>query len=162
MTNARLNKVEADLEAAQRRCNTTHEQLQQAEAHAAALEGELRSASEELRLRSEHAERVTAAIEILKRDHEANKTRLFEARRLAARAEAESRRNADQLRADLKRAEQRLRGIKGEAAGFRKKLKRERELHQGTRNELDRVLGSRSWALTAPFRKMVAWIRRPT
>lgn len=187
---ARADTLQAELEASQQRYKSAQEQLDEVSAklektgrellkskeqhaaishellHAQArleeLESEMLSTSRALKLRTEHSERVAAAVEALKQDHEANKTRLFEARRLAARAEAESRRNVDRLRADLKRAEQRIRGIKGEAAGFRKKLKRERELHQRTRNELDRVLGSRSWALTAPFRKMVAWIRRPT
>lgn len=189
-TRARSDMLKADLEASQQSCKSAQEQLeqvsaklretegellekkerhaaislelQQAQARLEVLEREMLSNSRALELRTEHAERVAAAVEALKRDHEANKTRLFEARRLAARAEAESRRNADQLRADLKRAEQRIRGIKGEAAGIRKKLKRERELHQATRKELDRVLGSRSWALTAPFRKIVAWTRRPS
>lgn len=137
-TRALLSTVEADLEAAQRRCNTAEEQLQQAQTHADVLNSELRSALEKLRLRSEHAERVTAAVEALKRDHEANKTRLFEARRLAARAEAENKRNIDQLRAELKRAEHRIRDIEGEAAGIREKLKRERELRVEAQTQLQK------------------------
>ncbi|NLC60368.1 MAG: hypothetical protein GX761_03670 [Gammaproteobacteria bacterium] len=158
-THARLSAVEADFEAAQRRCNTAEEQLQQARTHADVLESELRSALEKLRLRSEHAERVTAAVEALKRDHEANKARLFEARRLAARAEAENKRNIDQLRAELKLSEHRVRGIKGEAAGIREKLKHERKLRAEAQTQLQKILESRSWALTAPFRKVMARIR---
>lgn len=162
-----LDEVSAKLEKTGRELLKSKEQhaaisheLLHAQARLEELESEMLSTSRALKLRTEHSERVAAAVEALKQDHEANKTRLFEARRLAARAEAESRRNVDRLRADLKRAEQRIRGIKGEAAGVRKKLQRERELHRQTRDELSALLTSRSWTVTSPLRWMGSLGRR--
>ena len=67
--------------------------------------------------------------------------------------------HAEQVQAELTRARKKLQGLKGEAAGLRKRLKRERELHQQARQDLASTLGSRSWALTAPLRKMARWAR---
>lgn len=177
-TAEQLKRAQTDLEAygqrhaaEQRELEETVEKLKAVEAerksaeqhHVAVretLESELLVSSRKLQLQTEHAERVAAAIEALKKDHEANKARLFEARQAVVRAHAESKRNADRMQAELKRAEQRIRGIKGEMAGFRKKLHRERELHQLASAQLAAMLASRSWALTAPLRKIAEWVRK--
>ena len=164
-----LLAASASLEAANRLQDATQQDLQraielrqQAETGRAALEDELRASSRKLELQAQHAERVAAAIEELKQDHRADKARLSKARRAASRAEVDARRvaeHAEQVQAELTRARKKLQGLKGEAAGLRKRLKRERELHQQARQDLASTLGSRSWALTAPLRKVARWAR---
>lgn len=151
-TEDRLAKAEAELEVSERKLGAVGSELEKARGRVTALESDLATRTRDLDLRLEHAARVAAAVEELKRSHEADKARLVETRRALAEAETGKNRIAAQLHAERKRADQRVRGVKGEAAGFRKKLKRERELHQQARNELSAILASRSWALTSPLR----------
>lgn len=146
-------------DAIQQDLQRTIELRQQAETGRKALEDELRASSRKLELHAQHAERVAAAIEQLKQGHSADRTQLSRARRRASRAEAEARRVAEHAQVELERARKKLQGVKGEAAGLRKKLKRERKLHQQVQRDLEMTLGSRSWALTAPLRKMARWVK---
>lgn len=159
-TTDRLERAEADLQVALKQNDVAACALEQAKAREQELESKLLDSSRSLELQAEHAQRVAAAIEVLKRDHEAGKIQLAEARRAIVREEAVRRRVVEQMQSELKRGTQRIQGLKGEIARFRKKLEHERELHLATRRELTEVLGSRSWSLTAPLRRLNGWLRK--
>lgn len=159
-TEDRLNRMETELEASERKLEAADMELERASDRVAELDRDLAARMRDLELRSEHAARVAAAIEELKRSHEADRTQLVETRRALAESETGNRRLTAQIQAERKRAELRIRGVKGEAAGFRKKWARERELHAKVRRDLEEIYASRSWAVTGPLRALARWVNR--
>ena len=124
------------------------------------LELELGRQAHQLQLAREHAQRVANAFAVLKRDQEETTSRLAASVEKVALLEAD--RNVTVH--ERKRMEARLRGVKGEVAAVRKQLERERASHRRKEAELEasleELLGSRSWAVTAPLRAIVRWLGR--